>query len=45
MAEFYSDQTLYGNKLKLKINEYLNIYEKDSKQRVDTLCWTSEGFR
>ena len=43
MANFYSNQNLYGQNL--KINQYVNIYEKESQERVDTLCWTGEGFR
>ena len=43
MADFYSNPLNYGQEL--KINQYVNIYEKDSQERVDTLCWTGEGFR
>lgn len=43
MADFYSNPNKYGKEL--KINQYINIYETESKQRVDTLCWTEEGFR
>ena len=45
MANFYSDMFNYGKKLDLKINQYLNIYEQETSKRVDTLCWTSDGFR
>lgn len=43
IAEFYSNTQKYGQNL--KINEYVNIFEKESQQRVDTLCWTGENFR
>ena len=43
MINFYSNPSIYGKDL--KINQYLNIYEKESQQRVDTLCWTGENFR
>lgn len=43
MADFYSNPLTYGQEL--KINQYVNIYEKESQERVDTLCWTGEGFR
>lgn len=45
MAQFYSSPTKYGIDLELYTNEYLNIYEKESNQRVDTLCWTGSSFR
>jgi PhoH-like ATPase len=42
MAKFYAsnDKNLYD----LKINEYLNIYNKDNKL-VDTQVWTGEEYR
>ena len=43
MADFYSYPQNYGKEL--KINEYVNVYEKENKQRVDTLCWTGQNFR
>ena len=43
MADFYSNQNSYGQTL--KINQYVNIYDKESKERVDTLLWTGESFR
>jgi len=43
MADFYSSSDQYGEKL--KINQYVNIYNKETQERVDTLCWTEEGFR
>ena len=43
MADFYSNPSKYGEQL--KINEYVNIYEKDSKNRIDTLVWTGDHFR
>ena len=45
MANFYSDSKLYGQRLNMRIGQYLNIYEKTSQERVDTLCWTVDGFR
>lgn len=45
MANFYSNKKEYGQKLKLEINQYLNIYKAETKKRVDTLCWTGEDFR
>lgn len=43
MAEFYSNQAKFGQSL--KINEYVNIHDKESKERVDTLVWTGDSFR
>ena len=43
MAYFYSNPNTYGEEL--KINQYLNIYDKESQQRVDTLLWTGDSFR
>jgi predicted ribonuclease YlaK len=43
MAMFYSKPAIYGRTL--KINEYVNIYDKESQERVDTLLWTGENFR
>lgn len=43
MADFYSNPLLYGQKL--QINQYINIYSKENKERVDTLCWTGDNFR
>ena len=45
MANFYSNEIEYGHFLRLKVNEYLNIYSAETRQRVDTLCWTGENFR
>lgn len=45
MAEFYSHKIESGKILGLKVNQYLNIYEAESKNRVDTLCWTGTDFR
>lgn len=45
MADFYSRKKEYGKILGLKVNQYLNIYEAESKNRVDTLCWTGTDFR
>ena len=43
MTEFYSnlDKNIYD----LFINEYILIYDKDSGECVDRLCWTGEGYR
>lgn len=43
MANFYSSPRLFGKEL--KVNQYINIFEKESQERVDTLCWTGETFR
>ena len=43
MANFYSSPQLFGKEL--KVNQYINIFEKESQERVDTLCWTGETFR
>lgn len=45
MANFYSSENDWRKNLELQYNEYLNIYSKETKERVDTLCWTPEGFR
>ena len=43
MAEFYSnmDQNLYD----LYINQYLLIFDIDTKECVDKLCWTGKEYR
>ena len=43
MAMFYSNPAIYGRTL--KVNEYVNIYDKESQERVDTLLWTGDNFR
>ena len=43
MANFYSYPNIYGQCL--KINQYINLYSKETKERVDTLLWTGEEFR
>ena len=43
MAQFYSSPYLFGQNL--LINQYVNVYEKATGARVDTLVWTGEGFR
>lgn len=43
MANFYSNPKEYG--YALKINQYVNIYDINTKERVDTLLWTGEQFR
>lgn len=43
MAYFYLNPQEYGNNF--LINEYVNIYNKDTEERVDTLLWTGEVFR
>lgn len=43
MAYFYSNQQEYSEEL--YINEYINIYDKKSQERVDTLLWTGKEFR
>ena len=42
MADFYSTQI---NKYNIYVNQYVNIYDAKSRQRVDTLCWTGKEFR
>lgn len=43
MSDFYSYPEKYG--AALKINQYVNIYDKETTERVDTLCWSGEYFR
>ena len=43
MAYFYSNPIYFGETL--KINEYVNIYDESTKERVDTLVWTGTDFR
>ena len=43
MAYFYSHQNL--NQFNLKINQYLIVYDKSTKEIVDRLVWTGEGYR
>ena len=43
MTELYSnlDKNIYD----LYINQYLLVYNKDTGECVDRLCWTGEGYR
>lgn len=43
MSNFYSnmDKNLFG----LHINEYLLVYDQESGELVDRLCWTGEKYR
>ncbi len=43
MVEFYSNPNT--NIYNLLINEYLLIYNKDTGECVDRLCWTGEEYR
>ena len=43
MAEFYSNQQ--NNQYNILPNQYVNIYNKETKERVDTLCWTGQCYR
>ena len=43
MSEFYSNPTI--NMFNLHINEYLLVYDKESNELVDRLCWTGEKYR
>lgn len=43
MTNFYSNQ--YENIFDLYINQYLLVYDADSRECVDRLCWTGEGYR
>lgn len=45
MADFYTNPTKYGNKLALNTNQYLNIFDINSGDCVDHLCWTGTEFR
>lgn len=45
MANFYTNPTKYGEKLGLSVNEYLNIFDINSDEKVDSLCWTGTEFR
>ena len=43
MANFYSYPKIFGQAM--KINQYINLYNKETGERVDTLLWTGEEFR
>ena len=43
MADFY--QNPKKNKFDLLTNQYLLIYDKETNECVDRLCWTGEGYR
>ena len=43
MSEFYSNPTI--NMFNLHTNEYLLVYDKESNELVDRLCWTGEKYR
>lgn len=43
MSEFYSNMN--KNLFDLHINEYLLIYDQESGELVDRLCWTGETYR
>lgn len=43
MNNLYSNQT--ENIFDLYVNQYLLVYDADTKECVDRLCWTGEGYR
>ena len=43
MNNLYSNQN--ENIFDLYINQYLLVYDADTKECVDRLCWTEEGYR
>lgn len=43
MSDFYSNMN--KNLYDLHINEYLLVYDQESGELVDRLCWTGEGYR
>lgn len=43
MSEFYSNPSY--NMFNLHINEYLLVYNKDTNECVDRVCWTGEVYR
>jgi predicted ribonuclease YlaK len=43
MTDLYSNQN--ENLFNLHINEYLLVYDAETKELVDRLCWTGEGYR
>ena len=43
MSEFYSHMD--SNPFELLINQYLLIYNKETEECVDKLCWTGNGYR
>jgi predicted ribonuclease YlaK len=43
MSDFYSNPT--ANPFNLYINQYLLIYDDETKECVDQLCWTGEEYR
>ena len=43
MANFYSNQDT--NIFDLFVNQYLLVYEAESGECVDTLCWTGDSYR
>ena len=45
LAEFYTNPTYFGQKLSMQINQYLNILNPSTGEKIDSLCWTAEGFR
>ena len=43
MIKLYSD--INNNMYDLKVNEYLLIHDAETKEVIDRLCWTGEGYR
>lgn len=43
MSNFYSN--LDKNTFDLLVNEYLIVHDAESREIVDRLCWTGEGYR
>ncbi len=43
MSDFYSNQD--KNMFDLYINQYLLVYNAETKELVDRLCWTGNGYR
>ena len=45
LADFYTNPTPFGQKLSMYKNQYLNILNSSTGEKIDSLCWTVEGFR
>ena len=45
MAQLYSNFSSFINNYNIYINEYINIYNKETLERVDTICCLGDTFR
>ena len=45
MAQLYTNFSSFIKAYDVCVNEYINIYNKNTLERVDTICCLGENFR